>query len=536
MPKKKLCLLFSCSLLCLVACLAIIVYQRHLLRTANDRWEQAQGSMEVLSEKSKEATVVRRTSEQLEEIAYQQKTISDIQRREAVLQSQIASRQTLIAQQETRNANLARSQAEEAFVQMEEQKELADRRRVEAVEAQMKTDTLARLALGRSLSSQGATLAKTGNQALAALLTFSGWRFTLENNGDVYQGAVFNALNQVSGSTGSYTGHSGYIRDLVVDSPADGALAFYSASQDGELFYWTVPDNGEQASFRALVSDPQYDFRQLVLLPLGKGVLAFTYDGRAVCVEGRESATVQVFPTSVTQVIGAALWNGTLYLASRDGCYRLDHCMERIGEGPKKNTYWSFDCLYKSESPLTAVLFDESRIVAGTALGDRLEMGYDGTLVRTAEKTSATEYLTSARYNPSGDLACGFSDGTVLVEYRAGRTTRLPGHLSSVNAIVWSGTGLVTASSDGSLRYWNLSDPAAESLVVQQSPSWIYSAVPVDNGNAVLAGGASRTLYKVPTSPYVMARAVERQLTREFTQAEWDYYVGEVAPYRTFKK
>ena len=123
---------------------------------------QSQLAQNVLLEKklkeaqeiSKEAIVTRRVSAQLEEIAYQQKDISDQQKQEALRQKQIADEMRIHAENEQEKALDAQQAAIEAYSEMEAQKRLADQHREEAVAAQMKADTLARLALVRSLSSE----------------------------------------------------------------------------------------------------------------------------------------------------------------------------------------------------------------------------------------------------------------------------------------------------------------------------------------------------------------------------------------------
>ena len=194
------------------------------------------------TEAQKEATITRRVSTQLEEIAYQQKEISDIQRQEAVNQKQIADQMREHAELERERALLAQQAAVESYNQMEEQKRIAELRREEAVEARMKADTLARLALGRSLGAQASTQYALGNEDLASLLSYSAWKFTSENKGDVYQPAIFDALSQTSDLSQRWGLHKGAIRDIMPYYRGQEALLL-SASQYGELFLWKTSGN-----------------------------------------------------------------------------------------------------------------------------------------------------------------------------------------------------------------------------------------------------------------------------------------------------
>ena len=150
-------------------------------------WEKAQAQtqekellvaqLREANEAQKSAIITRRVSSQLEEIAYQQKEISDQQRQEAIHQTLIAEQMRDHAELEREKAITAQQAAVEAYEQMDAQKRLADQRREEAVLAQMRADSLARLALARSLGVQATKQFEVGNKPLADLLSYAAWKF-----------------------------------------------------------------------------------------------------------------------------------------------------------------------------------------------------------------------------------------------------------------------------------------------------------------------------------------------------------------------
>lgn len=258
----------------------------HSLWEENLRYKQERATLieqlRQATESQKEATITRRISTQLEEIAYQQKEISDIQRQEAVNQSKIAEEMRDHAELEKEKAVMAQGAALEAYNQMEEQKKLAEIRREEAVEAQMKADTLARLALGRSLGSQASTQYTIGNKELATLLSYSAWKFTSENKGDIYQPAIFDALSQTSDLSKRWRFHAGAIRDIQIFQDTQGSHLL-SASQYGELYVWKIEGNHlSQEHF--LVSNSTYDFRKVVIDPEHRLYIALSYPDQLLIV------------------------------------------------------------------------------------------------------------------------------------------------------------------------------------------------------------------------------------------------------------
>lgn len=521
MPKKYAISIISVFAVLSAVLLFFLIRQQDAVAQSERKISRIQGSMEELMERSNEAIVVRRASEQLEEIAYQQKDISDIQRQEAVRQRQEADAQKVIAQKETERANVARAEAVDAFEQMEEQKKIADQKRLEAEEAQRKTDVLARLALGRSLASQALNINNAGNYELAHLMAFSGWTFILENDGDVYQSALYDSLNEISGASKEYPGHEGYIRDIyVVNGDAD-SLSFISVSNEGEVFLWTRTQGS--IHYRPLMNDDKYDFRSVLYIPEMRGIIAVTYQGDAVIFSGENFRQTLIISTGIGKVLSIDRNGGALYITSRSGIYS-----------------WIPDVngtrgVYTSKGVITSSYFVDERFYVAEDDGSVMEMDYSGKILTDIPRKGKS-YITCISMNQYGLLAFGCIDGTVIFHAGKEGEERLLGHLSSVNSILWGEDGLVTASHDGTVRFWNYQDHSAGSILLYRSSSWIYSAILVEDDTTVISGGASSTVHSNMISPYIMASMIEDSLSREFTQSEWNYYIGEVAPYRTFKE
>lgn len=155
----------------LTVCLVLYRAYRH---SASDR-ERLALSLEEFRDKEKKSVLIQRVSQQMEEIAYQQKDISEKRRQEAVAQTQKANRMQQQAELARERALAAQLEAEKAYRMADEQKNLAMERQLQAEQSKRVADTLAFLALGRSLGTLSVTQYRSGNMELASLLAYTAW-------------------------------------------------------------------------------------------------------------------------------------------------------------------------------------------------------------------------------------------------------------------------------------------------------------------------------------------------------------------------
>ena len=151
-------ILYSLIALAVLAGVATLAYSVGYNRSRKEL-ASMQEEMLRLEEAGKEAAIVKRVSQQMEDIAYQQKAISDQQRDRAEQQSILANRNARIAEQESRaahqaelKANAAAQVAQRERANAELQQEIAVEQRDEATHAKNVADTLNRRTQARSLN------------------------------------------------------------------------------------------------------------------------------------------------------------------------------------------------------------------------------------------------------------------------------------------------------------------------------------------------------------------------------------------------
>ena len=122
---------------------------RQTLRVA-----ELESQLSELRRQEKRSTILRSVSSQLEEVAYEQKAISDEQREEALRQTRLANEMRERSEKERMNAVIAQQsalaseqKAIEAYDLAEQQRQLAELQRVKAELSKRIADTLSYIAL-----------------------------------------------------------------------------------------------------------------------------------------------------------------------------------------------------------------------------------------------------------------------------------------------------------------------------------------------------------------------------------------------------
>ena len=466
------------------------------------------------NEAQKSAIITRRVSSQLEEIAYQQKEISDAQKMEAENQKLIAEQMRDHAELEREKAITAQQAALEAYEAMDAQKRIAEQRRAEAEVAQMRADSLARLALARSLAVQAATQYEVGNKPLASLLSYAAWKFTVENHGDLYLPALYKALSLSSELSRQWRIHRGAIRSLLSFASA-GSTYLLTTSQYGEIYRWKLA--GDQLTERkTLFADARYDIRAMRADTLQQRLFAMAYGGQLLMITAEDKVEIQELP--VSQPIGLEYWQGQIAIAQKDGAICL--------VSPET---WKTQSLYQHPCAITALSFHAGRLLIGDAEGGVYHVDRQGKAepVWTAQAQPITAIGVQAS---SGLLAIGCKNGAVwVVQADRHQAKALSAHVSAVTCLLFNGSHLYSSSLDGSINLWKLNgDAAAVASSVYEGQVWLHSFIIGPDEADLIIGDERGNLSQVIVDPQRMADQIYQRLERNFTPEEWNLYIGEI--------
>lgn len=501
-----------------IVCVLLTVSCVWLYRTSVERShesEELKSKLTEMQEKERNALVVRRISKQMEDIAYQQKEISDRQREEAMMQSHIANEMRIQAETQRQNAENAEKHAVKAFEVAEEQRTIAQERQLQAEYAKSVADTLGYVALARSLSSLSQTQYQAKNFDLAALMAYAAYTFTTRYKGNLYLPEVYNALAMNSHAVSVWNEHKGGITRIMT-SPSESNV-FYTISKYGEVIRWYM--NAQELSSSFLFRNSSFDFRD-IFIDSDHTVYALSFDGRLVIISPDKNYSVVTFPGK-----------------GRDFQWLLPF-QDKMLIGIADTDMFFFSRTEKVMGRTVSLSHSVSSV--GEKQGDYLLFCHDGSLIRMKKNGSLCEermpisiHVTACAWSDHLEImALGTSTGTIFLMDKQNRIIkRLIGHRSTVTQLVFKGNNLFSSSYDLHLKMWNRNQ---NPINLVTSSDWIYCFY-MPNANYIWMGDESGALSRIVISPSQMANQIRKGLSRDFTQEEWNAYMGVNVPFESLK-
>lgn len=467
--------------------------------------------LEGYQENEGKSYVVERISQQMEDIAYQQKDIAEKQREEAVFQMGVADSMRLRAEEEQRNAQEFARNMVEARNMAEEQRERAIQQQRQAEYARNVADTLSNVALGRVLASLSTIQYQAGNRDASALLAYASWKFTTEYQGNVYLPVIFNALILNSQSFRTQNIHRGGVARIL---PCGDA--YVSVSRYGEVRRWQ--DEAGEVRDQLLFSDSTYSFRD-VWVDADRTIYALSYEGRLCLLPPDAKAETILLPETNGWMRLGPLDREQLLLASERNLYFYDKARKQIVKTvplPQK---------------LTALTHKEGQWFI---FGDEAKLWLlrpDGTL--TALERWIDETITACAWSPELEMsAAGTENGNIyLIDSNGNSVRKLTGHRSKVTQLLFHGQHLLSGSYDRTVNIWDANANKQEPVPVRTLASWVYCFA-LTPDDAIWIGDESGAISRVMISPDKMAERIQKKLKRDFSEDEWNYYIGNNVPRR----
>ena len=512
MKREKWIIGCLCGLL-----LALGVLYLHSRHQDKARIHELEAKVVVLQKRGETSELDRSVSEQMEDIAHGQQALSEERSREAIRQSEIAQAATLRSEAERRNALKAQAAAETSAAEALASYQMAERQRQKAEYARSVADTLNFISLGRTLGSQSYSIYQTGNTEVGNMLAYASYLYTHDYGGDLYAPAVFQALIQSAGGRHSWNIHNGSISRLAI-SPRDGRLL--TVSTFGEIFSHQI--HGAQMQTTRLMSDKHFWFSDLYVAPDGK-VYAISYTGQLVISDGQQTRVMVVENISKPFSLQNLNDGKSLLIVGENSVALFDNATERIIATRRLD--FQVTCTGRRDNK--PLLFDH-----------RGQMHLVNSLDKmTSEKVPVKGKVTAYASNRKEHLtAYGMADGTIWLTDGSGKTHKLVEHLSRVTRLMFNGKRLYSSSYDGKLLFWPIeSNSQINAVTLYQSAHWLNDFTFSDNKDYILVGEHNGSVTQCLISLPKIAERLRQNVKRNFTQEEWNYYVGKGIPYRKVK-
>ena len=486
--------------------------------SSNKEIDDLKAQLATMQRQEKRSAVLQSVSKQMEDIAYEQKKISDEQREEAIEQTKVANEMRQRSEIERQHAIIAQQQAIESEQKAINAYDLAESQRKVAENNRRTAESLSFLALGRSLGSLATTQFRAGNEEIGNLLSYASYLYTDRYHGDVYYPAIYQALAQSSKSQNEWSRHASAVHSITFMPKSDKQLV--SVSTYGELFFHEL--NGNQLKTTELFKNKNYDFRDVYINPTNDAIYAISRNGYLFIKVGNDVKLVELPMLVKPFSLQLCQDEQHLLLIGENSIAELDMTNNTI-VGSKD---LGFRVVLTARVDHCPLLFDDK---------GRMHTVKNLQNIDTQKIPVTGEVTAFATSNSSGFKAYGMKDGTIYLYDKKGNVRRLVGHQSRISKLKIDGDRVFSSSYDGTINLWIATSEKVEPITLITNNSWV-TYFTFDRSKNYLwysdqNGNLSETLISVP----MMVQRIKSKLKRDFTQNEWNYYIGEKTPYESFR-
>jgi WD40 repeat protein len=350
------------------------------------------------------------------------------------------------------------------------------------------------------------------------MLAYASYLYTNDYGGDLYTPAVFQALTQSAGGRRSWRVHDSKITQMDIQ-PKSGNLL--TVSDNGEFFIHKLQDG--QLTTQQQIRDANYCFRDVYAANNGQAY-AISYTGHLMIV-GRNQTKV-IFIEHVDRAFSLQPMNDgrQLLIIGENSVALFDLATDKV-IATRRLDFRVTSIGRRDYKPL---LFDNrGRMHLVNSLDDisNEKVPVQGQV--TAFASSKHDHLT----------AYGMVDGTIWLTAGNGKTYKLVEHLSRVTELEFNGKRLYSSSYDGRLLFWSIDyNSQMKAVTLFQSDSWLMDIIFSGDKDYIWTGEKNGTVSQYLVSLPKIAQRLRQNVKRNFTQEEWNYYVGKGIPYRKVKE
>ena len=515
--------------------------------STQDRLRELQAEVASLKQEQADATVARRVSKQLEDIAYEQKAISDEQKDRAEQQTALAIQMRHNAELESQAARQAEAKAAQAAEQESQQRALAEQQQREAESqrdlarhAKLVSDTLNYRSLGRSLAK---TISGDKDTDIPSLLAYGSWMYIKRYKSNTYNPDTFKALEEQSGlSATARLATRSSVHAMATLPDGDGCVA---VTNYGDVVKWQDRQQPEM-----LLCDASFDFRGVAIDAKGN-IYALSLNGPLLKIEPSSREVTRIALPEDKYLSLLPLDDNTLLLAAKRSLVLYD-----IPSGTERK-------VLRLGSELSALCRRGEEVCLFYADGSCGTLNGEGTISPRTPYVKGV--VTAATYDETLEcLILGLASGHLCYFNRYDRqVTTHSSHNARVTGLAVVDGILISIGYDRKLCVWNMLDyqlpsgcrfademasrlpltkPSGDGLGTEWVPSvdYFYGSWPLaitsDEGrHRFWMGTGDGQLVTMNTSTDEMATTIKHRLTRNFTQQEWEHYVGMNVPYEKFR-
>jgi WD40 repeat protein len=313
-------------------------------------------------------------------------------------------------------------------------------------------------------------------------------------------------------------GHEGSVKSLAF---LPSKRVFYSSGADGKILRWDLDRSGAR---------PQV----LINNNFSNRSLAISSNGRWLAC-GTGTSSIQVFNLNQSNsepellqghqgsVVDLDFIDGKDILISMGSDKSLISWNLLTGKSEKIVTH-------SSRIRVISVSKDGRYVYGGTDDGKLIRWTISNGESRMIYDNRNTSINTLALNRNGSRVVLGDKSGNIIVlDPNAGRViSRVKGHSSRVLDISYSpdNTQLASSSMDGTIKIWNARDLSETPIVLTAHESWVFAIAFSPDGRSIVSSSENGDIFFWSSRTKYLADEMCNVISRNFTDQEWDIYVG----------
>ncbi len=479
--------------------------------------------------------------EQQKNIAVEEKDVKELERLRATIEKDSAEKAQMSAllrlsevREEANEAHemvVEATQKSEVFQKTSEQarleRELAERTAKQALEEQSRAEQATSIEKRTRMLTTAQTMAikamQTENKDLKGLLAYQAYRFNEQykgpdNNPDVFRG-LYNVMTSFQGvDYNALKGHEGSVKSLAF-VPSQNIV--YSSGADGNIIRWDLNQGSKKGT---TLKHNNFSNRSLAISSNGRWLAC-----------GTGTSIIQVFNLNQPST------DPQQFEAHKGAVVDLDFISGKdilISVGSDKSVIlWN---LLTDEKRTIVTHSSRIRTIYLSKDGSYIFGGTDdGKLIRwNIANGEAKEIYDNKQQainalcmNSSGSrLAIGDISGNIIIidPSTSKKISQVKGHSARIQDIAYSpdNSQLATSSYDGTIRIWNAGKLSESPVLITEHESWALAIAFSPDGRTLVTSSEKGVIYYWATRAKYMAEQICNNVSRNFTDQEWDIYVG----------
>jgi WD40 repeat protein len=475
------------------------------------------------------ASIQKFFAEKNAKAAQEQKIIAIAKSNEAIKQKEFANEQSLIAQKNAEEANKQKNIADKKSIEANEQRVLAEKNAKDALEQKTAAEKATQDAFNGRMKSIAQSMAVKSQQIdedkdLKSLLAYQAFVFNekyqgISHNPDIHAGLYSAMIAQNGRAFNLYKGHSDAVNSLIF---AESSTNFYSAGSDGKVIRWDLTDTTKKPvilinnKFVNKCIDISHDGNWLVIATIGAGL--------GILDLKTAGAEPRYFPNLGKNIESVCITSdGKSVIACADS-----NLLEfNISDGAGIVTGNAGAKILS-----LAVTPDGKTVATGTKNGSILLWNRSNGFKKDLLFEDNKNQIHALAFSHNGEiLASGGILGYLKTwNYKEKKMiNNVRGHTARITDIKFSPNDklIATASYDASVQLWDATNLNAQPVKLKEHDSWVLAVAFHPFGDRLVSGSSKEErLILWPTNTYDMAALVSKKINRNFTQDEWNTYIG----------